>query len=58
MARGMTQQELARRLHVQPSTVHGWESGKFRPEPERIKSLADELRIEPLRVTELLDVEQ
>jgi transcriptional regulator with XRE-family HTH domain len=56
IARGMTQRELARRLQVKPSAVCKWETGHARPEPKRIKELAEQLGVEPIRVAELLDV--
>lgn len=34
-ARGLSQEELARKLHVNPSTLARWENGRGRPSPER-----------------------
>jgi transcriptional regulator with XRE-family HTH domain len=55
LASGLTQRELARRMAVRPSTVHCWESGKCRPEPFRMQTLAHELSLTPLRLAEVID---
>lgn len=55
VARGLKQQDLAALMRVKPSTIHSWESGKFRPEPDRISKLAQHLGVEPLRVVELIE---
>jgi ribosome-binding protein aMBF1 (putative translation factor) len=55
VARGLKQQDLAALMRVEPSTIHSWESGKFRPEPDRISKLAQHLGINPLEVVELIE---
>jgi len=49
---GITQEQLARDLHVTFSTVNGWENGKHRPIPAlvgRLVELADASHIPPAR---------
>ena len=54
-ARGFTQKDLAAVMQVEPSTVHSWEAGKYRPEPSKYAKLAQFLGVEPLQVAELID---
>ncbi len=39
-ASGITQEELAKEIGVEPPTVSRWETGAFRPRPETIQKLA------------------
>lgn len=50
--RRITQEQLARELHVTFSTVNGWENGKHRPIPAlagRLVEIADASHIPPAR---------
>lgn len=49
--RGLTQEELAGKLHVTRQAVSNWETGKNQPDIELLKSLAETLEVD---VTELL----
>jgi transcriptional regulator with XRE-family HTH domain len=54
-SRGISQKEFARRLNVHPTAVCAWESGKWRPDPKRVRDIADQLGRTPLEVEELID---
>lgn len=49
--KGLTQEELAEKLHVTRQAVSNWETGKNQPDIELLKSLAETLEVD---VTELL----
>lgn len=51
LARNLTQDELAERLHVVRQTVSSWETGKTEPDIETLVSIAGALSVE---VTELI----
>jgi transcriptional regulator with XRE-family HTH domain len=55
VARGLKQQELAALMHVASSTVHSWESGTFRPEPDKYAKLAQLLGVTPDDVVEMIE---
>lgn len=55
MARGLNQKDVAGLMRVQPSTVCSWLSGKCSPEADRIPTLAHHLRLDPDRLTDLID---
>lgn len=43
--RGLTQLELANRVGVTPSTVYGWESGRYEPKARQFRKLAEVLGV-------------
>ena len=43
--RGLTQLELANRAGVTPSTVYGWESGKYEPKGRQLRKIAEVLGV-------------
>ncbi len=45
--KGLTQEELAERLHVTRQAVSSWERGGFCPDFEMLKTLADILEVSP-----------
>lgn len=49
--RGLTQEELAEKLHVTRQAVSNWETGKNQPDIELLKTLAETFEVD---VTELL----
>jgi len=51
LARGMTQDELAEKLHVVRQTVSSWETGKTTPDVETLTAIAEALGAE---ITELI----
>ncbi len=42
---GLSQEDLAERLHVSPKTISSWENGKSAIKLENAKPLSDELKI-------------
>ncbi|MFE5088098.1 helix-turn-helix domain-containing protein [Streptomyces mirabilis] len=50
---GMSAAELARRIGATKAQILAYENGTSRPDPRRIKRLADELGIEPLQLSDL-----
>ena len=55
LAAGLTQDALAKKLKVNPSTVSSWESGRQKPQPEFFPKLAVALDATPEEVTYLFD---
>jgi len=53
-ALGLTQEQLAGLLHVDPTTVARWERGETQPQPWLRPRLAKALRVSPERVAALL----
>ena len=49
-SRGMTQEQLAERLHVTRQAVSNWEQGKTQPDVETLSSMAEvfEVSVEEL----------
>jgi transcriptional regulator with XRE-family HTH domain len=52
--RGLTQEEVARRVHVSPRTVAAWESGASTPRQRNARALAKALGV-TLNVLQLTD---
>jgi DNA-binding transcriptional regulator YiaG len=47
LSKGMTQEELARKLDVTPSMVCKWEQGRNVPSPRNFLRLANQLEVAP-----------
>lgn len=52
---GLSQEDLARKLRAQQSTVSRWEAGEQVPRPRKIKALSIVLKV---KVQELFTVEE
>lgn len=53
---GLTQMELAQRLHVKHSTVCNWERGRHQPSAPLVPKLADALGISAREVIDAVKV--
>lgn len=50
---GLTQEELAEKVGVEPSTVCLWETNKTKPAPKRYKMIADALKMPTKTIVEI-----
>ncbi|AXG77888.1 helix-turn-helix domain-containing protein [Streptomyces paludis] len=53
--RGLSTAELARRVGTSSEQIDAYEQGRVRPEPGRIRALADALGVDPLELSDLDD---
>ncbi|WP_370648245.1 helix-turn-helix transcriptional regulator [Amycolatopsis sp. FU40] len=44
---GLTQEHLARKVHVDRSAVAHWEAGRFQPDAPNFKALCRVLKVKP-----------
>lgn len=50
LAAGLTIQELAQKLGVSITTIHGWESGRTAVSAKNVPALAKALKVKPIEV--------
>lgn len=55
LSKGMSQQKLAKKLHVTHATVSQWESKGAKPHPKRYIKLAAFLGVDPMKLTKIID---
>lgn len=56
-ARKLTQLQLANLVGVTPSTVYGWEKGKYEPKARQLRALSEAFGVK-MEEIELIEVER